>query len=308
MTEKTDLPNESSNGQHRPLPRRELFALSAGIGAVAAAGGLAAMAPGEARAQAAGGGKLQEVLKRGKLIVGTGSTNPPWHFEDENGQLIGMDIDLARMLAKGLFDDPNKVEFVRQAADARVPSIVTGKVDIVFQFMTITAGRAQQVAFTIPYYREGIALMLMADSKYKDFAALKAAGSAVTVVALQNVYAEQFVHAALPEAKVEQFDSRDTQIQALNARRGDAAELDQSTLRWLLQKFEGRYRDAGYGWMPQTYGAAVQQGDQIWLNFVNSVLHEAMTGVEFQSYAASFKKWFGEDLSSPAIGFPVEYR
>lgn len=307
MTEASDTPNQPGTSPQGPLPRRDLFTLSAGIGAAAVAG-LAAMAPGEARAQAAGGGKLQEVLQRGKLLVGTGSTNAPWHFEDENGHLVGMDIDMARLVAKGLFDDPNKVEFIRQAPDARVPSIVTGKVDIVFQFMTITAGRAQQVAFTIPYYREGIALMLMAGSKYKDYAALKAAGSAVTVVALQNVYAEQFIHLALPDAKVEQFDSRDTQIQALNAGRGDAAELDQSTLRWLLQKFEGRYRDAGYGWMPQTYGAAVPQGDQVWLNFVNSVLHEAMTGVDFQTYAASFKKWFGQDLPTPKIGFPIEYR
>jgi polar amino acid transport system substrate-binding protein len=32
-----------------------------------------------------------------------------------------------------------------------------------------------------------------------------------------------------------------------------------------------------------------------------------MTGVEFQTYAASFKKWFGQDLPSPKIGFPIEY-
>jgi len=31
--------------------------------------------------------KLDEVLDRGKLIVGTGSTNAPWHFKDQNGTL-----------------------------------------------------------------------------------------------------------------------------------------------------------------------------------------------------------------------------
>ena len=70
----------------------------------------------------------------------------------------------------------------------------------------------------------------------------------------------------------------------------------------------GKYKDAGYGWSPQTYSCAVKRGDQEWLNFVNTALHEAMTGVEFGTYAASFKKWFGIDLPPPAIGFPVEFQ
>jgi hypothetical protein len=64
----------------------------------------------------------------------------------------------------------------------------------------------------------------------------------------------------------------------------------------------------GYGWSPQTYACAVKRGDQEWLNFVNTALHEAMTGVEFNAYAASFKKWFGVDLPPPSIGFPVEFK
>src|SRR4051794_36755507 len=62
-----------------------------------------------------GTGKLQEVLSRGTLLVGTGSTNPPWHFEDESGNLVGFDIEMARIVAKGLFGDPTKVEFTREA-------------------------------------------------------------------------------------------------------------------------------------------------------------------------------------------------
>ena len=120
-------------------------------------------------AQATGASKLQEVLKRGKLVVGTGTTNPPWHFEDDSGNLTGMDIDMARLLAKGLFDDPTKVEFVRQAADARIPNLLTNKIDIVAQFMTITPGRARQVEFTTPYYREGVGLLVLKDSKYKNY-------------------------------------------------------------------------------------------------------------------------------------------
>ena len=173
--------------------------------------------------------------------------------------------------------------------------------------MTVTGERAQQIAFTIPYYREGVGLLLKNDSKYADHAAMKAAGSAVTVAVLQNVYAEEMVHKALPEAKVDQYESVDLMYQALESGRADAAATDQSAVLWYVTQKPGQYRDSGFGWGPQTYACGVKRGDQDWLNFVNTALHEAMTGVEFDTYAASFKKWFGKDVPPPKIGFPVEF-
>jgi polar amino acid transport system substrate-binding protein len=288
--------------------RREMFGLSAaGASGAVVASVLASPLVRQARAQPAAPSRLQTVLDRGHVIVGTGSTNPPWHFEDETGQLVGMDIDLAKLLAKGLFEDPEKVEFVLGAADARIPNLVTDKVDAIFQFMTITPGRAQQVEFTIPYYREGVGFMMMKDGEYQTYDQLKSAGGDITISALQNVFIEDWIHLALPEAQVDQYDSVDAEIQAINSRRAAAAALDQSTIGWLTAQFPDRYVDSGYGWMPNSYAAAVKPGDQVWLNFVNSVLHEAMTGVDFLSYQASFEKWFGQKIEPPRVGFPVEY-
>lgn len=253
-------------------------------------------------------GKLEDVLARGKLIVGTGSTNAPWHFKGADDTLQGFDVDVAKIIAKALFADPEKIEFVNQASDARIPNITTGKVDITCQFMTVTGERAQQVNFTVPYYREGVGLMLKEGGSYADYAALKAAGSSVTIAVLQNVYAEELVHKALPEATVDQYDAVDLIYQALESGRADAAATDQSSIAWYITQNPGKYKDAGYGWSPQTYACAVGRGDPDWLNFVNTALHEAMTGVEFDTYAASFKKWFGKDLPPPAIGFPVEFQ
>lgn len=270
--------------------------------------GLAMTALGAGAVQAQDDSKLQQVLDRGHLVLGTGSTNPPWHFIDQDNKLTGFDVDMGRLVAKALFGDPDKIEYVQQSGDARIPNLVTDKVDLTCQFMTVTAERAQQVEFTIPYYREGVGLLLMANGDYADYAALKAGGSDVTVAVLQNVYAEEMVHAALPEATVDQYDSVDLMYQALNSGRAEAAATDQSALRWFMVQNPGRYADAGYGWNPQSYSCAVKPGDQRWLNFVNTVLHEAMTGVEFPFYSESFGKWFGTELENPQIGFPVEYK
>ena len=252
--------------------------------------------------------KLDAVLARGKLVVGTGSTNAPWHFKDAADKLVGFDIDVAKLIAKGLFNDAEKIEFVQQSSDARIPNITTDKVDITCQFMTVTAARAQQIAFTVPYYREGVGLMMKAGGSHADYAALKAAGASVTIAALQNVYAEEMVHQALPEAQVDQYESQDLIYQALEAGRAEAVASDQSSIAWLMTQQKGRYVDSGYGWNPQSYACGVKRGDQEWLNFVNTALHEAMTGVEFTSYAASFKQWFGTELAPPQIGFPVEFK
>ena len=285
-------------------------AIALGVGA-AASTTLSGVSPAPAAAQTtddeAATSKLYEVLDRGYVIVGTGSTNPPWHFEDEQGDLIGFDTEMARLLAKGLFDDPEKVEFLRQASDARIPNLQTNKVDIVFQFMTVNAQRAQLVEFSIPYYREGVGTLLAADSPYNGALDMAEATTPVTVSILQNVYAEDFIHQAIPNAEVLQLDSQANVIQALDSGRVDAAAIDESTVRWLVQQEPDKYKAGNYGWSPQTYSAAVRPGDPIWLNFVNTVLREGMVGVEFDFYATAFKQFFGVELAPPPIGFPVEY-
>ena len=64
-------------------------------------------------AQAQDKSKLDEVLERGKVIVGVSSESPPFGFVNEKGELTGFDIDMAKMIAKGLFgsDDPKPVSY-----------------------------------------------------------------------------------------------------------------------------------------------------------------------------------------------------
>src|ERR1700730_12200957 len=52
---------------------------------------------------------LDTVLKRDKLIVATYSTSPPLAYVDDNGKLVGFEIDMAHEIAKDLLGDPEKV-------------------------------------------------------------------------------------------------------------------------------------------------------------------------------------------------------
>jgi polar amino acid transport system substrate-binding protein len=282
--------------------RRHLLTLGGAGLALAAAG--ATLDPGRATAQAAPTSLLRTVLDRGKLIVGTGSTNPPWHFEDDKGQLTGMDIAMARILAKGLFDDEKKVEYVRQEANARIPNITSGKVDVVIQFMTVSPARAQLVAFSRPYYVEGAALLTSPKSKYKTYAELKAAGKAVRASVLQNVDADTLVHNALPEAQVMQLDSQANAMQAVTSGRADVGVVDASTVKWLAKRNPGDYADPGYAYEAQLYSAAVRQGDPDWLHWINTCFDVAMHGHQPEIYTGAFEEFFGEKPPVQKPGFP----
>jgi polar amino acid transport system substrate-binding protein len=275
------------------------------VGAAALAAGGLAMTTQQAAAQSAKDSTLRKVLDSGKVRVGTGSTNAPWHFEDEKGNLVGMDITMARILAKGLFDDPDAFEFVQQDPAARIPNINTGKVDIVIQFMTATPQRAQLVAFTRPYYVEGVSLMSRPDGKLKDYDKMQAAGAEVKVSVLQNIDAENLVHQVLPDAQVLMLDTQANVIQALESGRVDGAAIDLSTVGWMVKRNPERYHEAGARWFTMLYAAAVRQGDPDWLNFVNMVFDVAMFGHQNEIYDKAFFDFFGAPPPKRVPGFPV---
>ncbi len=282
--------------------RRNLFRLGGAGLALAAASGL--LDPRRAAAQASSGSLLRTVLDRGKLIVGTGSTNPPWHFEDDKGNLTGMYIAMARILAKGLFGDETKVDYVQQDPNARIPNITSGKVDVVIQFMTVSSQRAQLVNFSRPYYVEGAALLTAPNSKWQTYKDLVAAGSQVRASVLQNVGADDLVHMALPQAQSMQLDTQANVMQAVLSGRTDVGVVDASTVRWLTTHNKCSYTDPGYSYEAQLYSAAVRQGDFDWLKYIDTVFNVAMHGSEPEIYTAAFKEFFGEAPPVQKPGFP----
>jgi polar amino acid transport system substrate-binding protein len=286
--------------------RREFLKLGmAGLATAGVMSAAAAVDVQKAAAQAAPDSLLRTVLDRGKLIVGTGSTNAPWHFENDAGELVGMDITMGRILAKGLFDDPTKVEFVMQDPAQRIPNVTTNKVDITIQFMTMSAQRSQLINFSRPYYVEGVALLTLPTAENKTFDKLLAGGAATRISILQNVDAETSVHAALPQAQVMQIDTQANVLQALESKRVDAAAVDLSTVRWLASRNPDKYFDAGKSWFSMLYGAALRQGDLDWLTFVNQTFTIAMFGHETALYDAAFKDYFGQEPPARHPGFPV---
>jgi polar amino acid transport system substrate-binding protein len=177
--------------------------------------------------------------------------------------------------------------------------------------MTINTARAQKVEFTLPYYREGVAMILNKKGPYPDRASIDKAladGKKIRVAVLQNADVEDTVHDVIEGVEIDQYEEQGLVFEALDTGRADGGIVDLSNVLWLSKKFPERYAHGGDGEKASSYGCAVKPGDQVWLNFINTALREAMNGRDFDVYAASFEEWFGVRPPAPKIGFPIENR
>ena len=76
-------------------------------------------------------------------MVGTNSGFPPFEIVDENGELVGFDVDLARHIAQAL---GKKLEIKDMSFDALIVALQQGKIDCAIAGISITKSRQQEIA------------------------------------------------------------------------------------------------------------------------------------------------------------------
>jgi polar amino acid transport system substrate-binding protein len=237
--------------------------------------------------------RLDEILARGKVIVGVTSEGPPFGFVDEKGELVGFDIDVAKLVAKGLFGDPTKIEFVRQGSTARWPNVNSGKVDFGIQATTIFPERMLQVAFTRNYIDSGIAVLVKKDSKIIKPGDLN--DDKVSVAHLATPVAEERAKRYYPKAKSLVFDSVNAQVTAVRTGRADAAITDLPIVLWYAkQNPDLRALDTIIG-SPTNNALFLKPGDFKWWLVLDTMVSEMVGGVTFEDYSDIYRKWFGTE-------------
>jgi|SRR5919199_586993 polar amino acid transport system substrate-binding protein len=250
-----------------------------------------------------GGGKLEQVLARGRLIVGTDSATPPFCFKDEAGNWTGFDIDFAKELATGLFDKPDAIEFVDEKPSSRIPNLQADKVDFVIQAMTITMQRAQLVNFTTPYYRDAINIVLPKNSQYSNYTQLK--GPQYKIAILQNRDAEDTVHTYMPDTQVNQFETQAAAVLAVESGRAEAALVEHPMAMYMAAQNAEKFKAGTEAFGPNNFGIAIRAGDWQWLYWLNTSINDLVTGLRYPQFATIYKKWFGEAAPAPKPGSPL---
>src|ERR1700757_3417741 len=167
---------------------------------------------------------LDVVLKRDKLIVATYSTSPPLAYVDDNGKLVGFEIDMAHEIAKDLLGDPEKVEFVVVQSDGRFPAALSGKIDFGLCSTTIFPDRAVRIAFTRPYLDTGGSVIARKDAGIKSVQELNDPKFTYAILNVPPAIAR--AKQVMPQAKLLLLDSPSALFLAIKTGRAQAFAID----------------------------------------------------------------------------------
>lgn len=238
--------------------------------------------------------RLDIVLERGKLIVVTMSTVPPFAFNDEKGQLVGFDIDIVRLLATALFRDPSKVEFVIVTAEGRWPAIESGRADMGVGGTTVYPDRAVRVAFTRPFIDSGVSVLVSKKGGIKSLADLNQEKH--TIANLNNPQMADRAKRFFPKAKVLTFDTPSGQFLAVKSGRAHALQIDTPTAEYFAHTNKDEFEVlSGLLGASQNNAIYLKPGDFKWWLWLDTAVAELRTGSWYPQYTEVYQKWFGKN-------------
>lgn len=199
--------------------------------------------------------KLDKIKQRGKLIVGVKYDSKPFGFMDENNQVQGFDIDVAREMASSILGDPNAVEFKQVTASNRIFMLTSDAVDIVIATMTINPKRLEVVDFSQPYYIAGQAIMIPQNSNIRG---IKDLNDKKVIIVLGST-SEKNIRMMAPEATIQGFRTYNDAFSALKAGRGNALTTDDSILYGFLDT-DKNFKILPERYTKEPYGIAIKKG------------------------------------------------
>ena len=133
---------------------------------------------------------LARILERGTLVIATEGDWSPWTYHDENDQLVGLDVEIGRLIAEGLGVEP---DFQETAWDSILAGVDSGRFDIACNGVGYTEERAEKYTFSTPYVYTHKVLVVRGDNEdiktVEDLKGRKTANSASsTYAALAESY------------------------------------------------------------------------------------------------------------------------
>ena len=102
--------------------------------------------------------------------IATDTTFAPFEFENDKGEMVGIDLDLLKAIAE---DQGFEYELVVAGFSAATTGLEAGEYDAVIAGMSITDARKEKYDFSDPYYDSGVGMAVNADSDITSYEDLK---------------------------------------------------------------------------------------------------------------------------------------
>jgi polar amino acid transport system substrate-binding protein len=246
----------------------------------------------------------KEVSNALPLVVGMELAYPPFETKNAKDDPSGVSVDLAKDLATYL---NRPITIVNTNWDGLIPSLQTGKIDVVISSMTITEQRGEVVDFSIPYAHSYLALLVNKEANITSVEDLNKEGVVVDVKkgTTGYVYAKKY----LTKAQVNALSSENACVTEVLQGRADAFIYDQLTI-YRQHQANPKVTDAIL--IPfqdsENWGMAVKKGNTALLDPINAFIADYQENGGFEKltdkYLAEEKKTF-DSLDFPWF-FSVE--
>ena len=234
---------------------------------------------------------LAQLKSRGVFVLGLDDSFPPMGFRDESNEIVGFDIDLAKTVCQRL-----GVKFKAQPInwDSKEQELSSGKIDCIWNGLTITEDRKKALSFTKPYLANKQVVVVRKDSGFKALADLKG-----KKIALQSGSSAEDAVNDSPDFKngVKEIVQLDQNLMALNdlvIGGVDGVVMDSIVAEYAIKQSKLPLVTLEESLAAEEYGVAFRKNDVKLTEAVQKTLEEmAADGtVEKISYA-----WFGSDIT-----------
>lgn len=234
-------------------------------------------------------GEALPTLSQDTIIIGLDDELPPMGFRDENNEIVGFDIDLAKAVGEKL---GVTVEFQPIDWAAKEIELESGKIDALWNGLTITDERKETMDITDPYLQNRQIIVVKTDSDIQSKADLegKVVGLQDGSSAVDAVNADELASAM----ELTTYDTNILALSDLDIGRVDAVVADETFVGYYMAQNENDFRvieDGDFG--EEFYGIAVKKGNTELLNAIQAALDE----LDADGTAAEISNtWFGEDI------------
>ncbi len=234
------------------------------------------------------GDQLAKILEAGKIIIGTEGTYSPNSYHDENGDLVGFNVEVGRKVAEKLGVE---VEFFEAEWDSLFSSMDAGRIDTVINEVEYSDERALKYDFSNPYTYIRGALMVKGDNEeIKSFEDLDGKKAAQNLTSSWGRMAEEY------GAELVGVDAVAQTVDLLLTGRADATlNVETAFSDYLKKNPDADVKVVAWTEEVSSSLIPVKKGNEDLLKAINEAIDELRESGELAELS---EKYFGMDVTS----------
>ncbi|MDA1041093.1 MAG: transporter substrate-binding domain-containing protein [Planctomycetota bacterium] len=234
------------------------------------------------------------------LRVGMELSYPPFEMTDTDGRPTGVSVRLAEALAAHLGRD---LTIENITFDGLIPALKTGKIDCIISSMTATPERARSIAFSDPYLKTGLALLVAKASPVNAAADLDQPGRVVAVK--KGTTGHQCASQAIKQAKLLVLDKESAAVLEVAQGKADAFIYDSLSVYQNHKRHPDTTRAILQPFREETWAVGLRPGDEPLRSDINKFLKAFRESGGFEKLGDEFLP--EEKASFKAQGIPFYF-